>query len=67
MFLECLEPLVFAGVVANYTSITHSSTITYTCETGYDIDVGNTTSVCEDGYWSGIPLSCVIKGSMWVK
>lgn len=62
LILECIDPLVFAGIEVNYTSKTHGSNVTYSCVYGYEITMGDTTLVCENGYWMGNPLICSVTG-----
>lgn len=50
------------GVLFNFTSVTHGSTVQYDCDDGYEIQSGNTSLYCDAGNWTGEALACDLIG-----
>jgi hypothetical protein len=56
--VDCGAPQPPANGGVAYTTTTHGSTATYSCDSGYDL-VGSATVTCQtDGTWSDAPPSC---------
>ena len=57
--ISCRVPLVnSSGLTVIYSTLTYGSTVTYSCNVGYNL-VGSPNRTCtETGSWSGNPPQC---------
>jgi len=62
IFTDCSDPPASKGAIANFTTTTYGSMVTYTCDYGFEHSIGDISMQCMEGGWVGEPMMCTPLG-----